>query len=98
MSPQKSSLSKTREELILEVLSFYDSMTFAQILFELKEEDLKNDPEFTQDILRDILQSLEKRKILTKTDHNGEVSWQKQMPGKNRSFLSKLKAYLKFKK
>lgn len=86
---------KSREHLVLKTLSFYEPMNYAQIIFELDSEELKNFPDFTDEQLKEILHSLVKRKLVKKLDKNGDVYWQKEMPRRNSGSISQLFRYLK---
>lgn len=71
---------KSREHLILKTLSFYEPMNYAQIIFELDSEELKQFPNFTDEELKNVLKDLVRRKLVKKISKNGDVYWQRQMP------------------
>ncbi len=81
---------KSSEHLILEVLSFYEPMSYAQIIFELKSEDLQDRPDFTDEQMKIILESLVKRKLVKKLDHKSEVMWVKTLPQERKNIITKL--------
>jgi hypothetical protein len=81
---------KSSEHLILEVLSFYEPMSYAQIIFELKTEDIEVLPDFTDEQMKIIIESLVKRKLVKKLDHNGEVKWIKTLPHDRKNMITKL--------
>ncbi len=77
----------TLEELILVTLSFYEPMTFSQIIIDFDAEKLKQFPEFDREQLQSILNTLENKKILKKVKIDKESGWIKVLPKK--SFFKK---------
>lgn len=68
---------KEIEDLVLVTLSFYEPMSFSQIVFDMDSEVLKSLPEFDRDKLFLVLNSLEKRGLVRKTGEGAEVQWQR---------------------
>ena len=65
------------ENLILSTLSFYESMSFSKIVFDIDTEILKNYPNFDKDQMLLILKSLEKRGIIIKSGEGTESQWRR---------------------
>ncbi len=80
---------KSREHLILEVLSFYDEMNFAQIVFELNDKEIAGRTDLTSESLLEVLRDLEKRKMIAKTKKNGDAYWTRIKPPR-KNFLQRL--------
>lgn len=76
---------KSREHLILKTLSFYEPMNYAQIIFELDNEELKQFPDFTDEELKNILKDLVRRKLVKRIEKKGDIFWQRQMPLRTRA-------------
>ncbi len=83
-------IKKSSEHLILEALSFYEPMSYAQIIFELKADEIQELPDFTDEKMKLILDSLVKRKLIKKLDFNGEVKWVKTLPQERKNMFTKL--------
>ena len=75
------------ENLILSTLSFYESMSFSKIVFDIDTDILKKYPDFDKDQMLLILKSLEKRKMVIKIGEDSEAQWQRIH--KKRSFLKR---------
>lgn len=86
---------KSIEELILKTLSFYEPMTYVQILFELDAAELKKFSDFTDEDLKKLLKNLEKKKVIKKLNKGEEVSWIRVMPNRNRSIFHRLLNFFK---
>lgn len=54
------------EELVLGTLSFYEPMTFSNIILDFSSELLKDFPNFDKSDLEAILKELEKKKLIKK--------------------------------
>ena len=65
------------ENLILSTLSFYESMSFSKIVFDIDTEILKSYPNFDKDQMLLILASLEKRGIVVKNGEGAETQWRR---------------------
>ena len=65
------------ENLILSTLSFYESMSFSKIVFDIDTEILKNYPNFDKDQMLLILKSLEKRGQVLKSGEAAESQWRR---------------------
>jgi len=81
---------KSDQDLILEVLSFYDPMTYAQIVFELDEQELKKRPHLNQETLPIILKTLVKAKKVKVLEEKGEVRWMRVLPSRHKSWWRRL--------
>lgn len=69
--------SQELEILILSTLSFYESMSFSKIVFDIDTDVLKSYPNFDKDQMLLILKSLEKRGMVQKTGEGTEAQWQR---------------------
>lgn len=85
---------KSREQLILKTLSFFEPMNYAQIIFELNHDELRDHPDFTDEDLKEVLKILVKKKQIILIEKDGEKYWQRKMPRRSRwkilDFLSSL--------
>jgi hypothetical protein len=65
------------EDLILSTLSFYESMSFSQIVFDMDTNVLKQLASFDKDQMELVLNSLEKKGMVKKTGIGSEALWQR---------------------
>ena len=65
------------ENLILSTLSFYESMSFSKIVFDIDTEVLKSYPNFDKDQMLLLLASLQKRGIVMKSGEGTEAQWKR---------------------
>jgi len=72
------------EDLILSTLSFYETMSFSKIVFDLNSELLKQYPDFDRDQMLLILSSLEKRGMIIGNGQGIDRAWKRVH--KKRSF------------
>jgi hypothetical protein len=84
---------KSDQDLILEVLSFYDPMTYAQIIFELDSDELKMRPHLNQETLPLILKALIKAKKVKVVEGKGEVMWQRTLPSRHKSWWRRILSF-----
>jgi hypothetical protein len=63
------------EELVLMTLSFFEVMTFSQIILDFDNDLLKDFPDFDKKQLQETLDLLVKRKIIKKATVGKEVGW-----------------------
>lgn len=70
------------EDLVLITLSFFEPMTFSQIILDFDNEKLIDFPNFDQEQLQDIINKLEKKKLLKRVVIDKEVGWIKIQPKK----------------
>lgn len=68
------------EQLVLSTLSFYEAMTFAQLIFDFDANEIRRFPHLEKDELLIILNSMEKKKKIKKTKINNEDAWIKLFP------------------
>ena len=68
------------ECLVLQTLSFYESMTLAQIIMTFDNEVLKKHPHFSQEDLEGILKKLRGLGLVQVTKSKGQKSWQRIHP------------------
>lgn len=73
-----------KKNLLLETLSFYEAMSFENIILDFDSEKLKSLGDFSRDELEEILSELVKEKKLKLTKINGELRWQKVFKKKKR--------------
>lgn len=79
---------KKLTDLVLVTLSFFEPMTFSQIILDFDEEKLLDFPNFDKDQLQEIINELEKKKILKRVIIDKEIGWIKVQPRK--SWLKKI--------
>lgn len=70
-------------EHLLETLSFFDFYSVERIILDMKEEVLLNYPEFTKDNLVELLQELEREKLVERKRVEKEEFWKKIYPQKS---------------
>lgn len=63
------------DELVLETLSFYEPMTFANIILDFNDELLAGFPDFDKEQLVQVLSHLEQKKLIKKVMQEKEVAW-----------------------
>ena len=69
-----------REELVLQILSFYTPLSVAQIIMSFDDETLKNHPQFSQEDLEQILYSFYKKGMVKKSKIKGQTFWKRTHP------------------
>lgn len=77
------------EDFVLMTLSFFEPMTFSQIILDFDKEILKNFPDFDQERLHEILKILKKKKLIKEVRIDKEMGWikiQKKRPWWKRFF------------
>ncbi|MDO9182716.1 MAG: hypothetical protein Q7U04_09920 [Bacteriovorax sp.] len=74
------------ENLVLMTLSFFEPMTFSQVILDFDNDLLKDFPEFDKVELQKILNLLEKKKLIKKILIDKEMGWIRIHP--KRSWLS----------
>ncbi len=82
------------EHLILKTLSFFEPMNYAQIIFELDDEELKKMPDFTDEDLKGALAILVKKKQVILIVKDGESFWLKKMPRRNRNLFNQISTFI----
>ena len=63
------------ENLVLMTLSFFEPMTFSQIILDFDNEQLKNFPQFDKETLQEILEILRKKKLIKEVKIDKEIGW-----------------------
>ena len=63
------------ENLVLMTLSFFEPMTFSQVILDLDSDLLKIFPEFDKEQLQEIINFLEKKKLIKKVLIIKETGW-----------------------
>ena len=63
------------ENLVLMTLSFFEPMTFSQIILDFDNEQLKNFPQFDKETLQEILVILRKKKLIKEVKIDKEIGW-----------------------
>jgi hypothetical protein len=63
------------EELVLMTLSFFEPMTFSQIILDFDTDKLVNFPNFNKQDLEEIINKLEKQKLLKRVTIDKEIGW-----------------------
>jgi len=78
MNPPKNIESKTELELlILSNLSFYESMSFSKIVYDLDSKELLKHPDFDKDQMLFILKNLEKKGLVIELKVSEERQWKR---------------------
>jgi DNA-binding HxlR family transcriptional regulator len=73
--------SKTQlEEQVLVTLSFYEAMTFSQIILDFDSTILSDYPDFDKEMLSKILKELESKKLIKKVKIDKEMGWIRVLP------------------
>lgn len=67
--------NKNLENLVLMTLSFFEPMTFSQIILDFDNEQLKNFPQFDKETLQEILEILRKKKLIKEVKIDKEIGW-----------------------
>ena len=68
------------EELVLVTLSFFEPMTFSQIILDFDSDLLKDFPDFDKEQLQEIINSLERKKLIKKLTIDKEMGWIRVLP------------------
>lgn len=68
------------EELVLMTLSFYEPMTFSNIILDFDNDQLKDFPDFSREELVDILALLKKKKLIKQITLDKEAAWIRVYP------------------
>lgn len=76
------------EDLVLETLSFFEVMTFSNIILDFDNEKLKKFPDFDKEQLQEIINKLEKKKLIKRTTIGKEMGWIRIHP--KRSWFKRL--------
>ena len=63
------------ENLVLMTLSFFEPMTFSQIILDFDNDQLKNYPKFDKETLQEILVKLKKQKLIKEVKIDKEMGW-----------------------
>ena len=63
------------ENLVLMTLSFFEPMTFSQIILDFDNDQLKNYPQFDKETLQEILVILKKKKLIKEVKIDKEMGW-----------------------
>jgi DNA-directed RNA polymerase alpha subunit len=63
------------DELVLMTLSFFEPMTFSQIILDFDSDKLANFPNFNKQDLEEIINKLEKQKLLKRVTIDKEIGW-----------------------
>jgi CTP-dependent riboflavin kinase len=79
------------EEVIKQTLSFYDPLTVTQIIMQTDMDKLTSHPNFTKENLLELLNQLEKRKLVKKGVSKDGDTWLRVMP--KRSLWQRLTSY-----
>lgn len=70
----------TLEDLVLSTLSFYEPMTFSNIILDFDSEALSEFPQFDKEELQQILVQLQKKKLIKKIKIESETGWIRVLP------------------
>lgn len=65
----------TLEELVLVTLSFYEPMTFSNIILDFNSEALAEFPDFDKEQLHALIKDLEDKKLIKRVTIDKEVGW-----------------------
>jgi transcription initiation factor IIE alpha subunit len=68
------------ENLVLATLSFFEPMTFSQIILDFDSDLLKDFPNFDKEQLQDIINLLEKKKLIKRVTIDKERGWLRVHP------------------
>jgi hypothetical protein len=92
--PLMDERAKKIEELVLEVLSFYEPMSFELILLDMPEERIFEISEFNREDLEEMLKLLvlSKKIKITSKKSDKEVFWIKVFPKK--SLIERVKRWI----
>ncbi|MDD4974083.1 MAG: hypothetical protein PHY93_07010 [Bacteriovorax sp.] len=63
------------ENLVLATLSFFEPMTFSQIILDFDSDLLKDFPDFDKEQLQNIINLLEKKKLIKRVTIDKERGW-----------------------
>lgn len=63
------------EELVLATFSYYEPMTFSNVILDLDAEALKEFPEFSKEDLEILIKDLVKKKRLKEVKIDKETGW-----------------------
>jgi restriction endonuclease Mrr len=63
------------EKLVLVTLSFFEPMTFSQIILDFDKDLISNFPNFDKEELIEVLDSLEKKKLINRIKIDKEIGW-----------------------
>lgn len=77
-------VKKDFQDSVLEVLSFYEEMSWERIIMDFEEDFLKEHADFNKETLENILLSLSKKKLINvRISENGEKLYKKPFPKKS---------------
>jgi hypothetical protein len=85
---------KPLEELVLVTLSYFEKMTFSQVILDFDNNKLKQFPDFDKIELALVLKNLEKKKLIKKVKIDKEYGWVRVYP--NQSFFKKMLRFFNF--
>jgi transcription initiation factor IIE alpha subunit len=68
------------ENLVLATFSFFEPMTFSQIILDFDSDLLKDFPNFDKEQLQDIINLLEKKKLIKRVTIDKERGWLRVHP------------------
>ncbi|MBC7538918.1 MAG: hypothetical protein H7281_08855 [Bacteriovorax sp.] len=63
------------ENLVLMTLSFFEPMTFSQIILDFDSDLLKDFPDFDKEQLQEVINLLEKKKFIKRLTIDKEIGW-----------------------
>jgi hypothetical protein len=63
------------EEVVLMTLSFFEPMTFSKIILDFDNDQLKHFPDFNKEELQNIINKLEKKKLIKRVPIDKEIGW-----------------------
>jgi len=63
------------ENLVLMTLSFFEAMTFSQIILDFDKDLIKEFPKFDKEQLQEVLNGLEKKKLINRVNIDKEIGW-----------------------
>ena len=73
-------LNKNLENFVLMTLSFFEAMTFSQIILDFDNELIKDFPDLDKEQLLEIISSLEKKKLIKRVQIVKEIGWVRVHP------------------
>ena len=71
------------ENFVLMTLSFFEKMTFSQIILDFDNDLLADFPDFDKEQLQEILITLEKKKLIKRVNIDKEAGWIRLYPKKS---------------
>ncbi len=75
-------MTNNLESLLLSTFSFYEVMTFSQVILDLDAEALKEFPQLTKQDLELVIKALVKKKLIKSVKIDKEMGWVRIHPRK----------------